>query len=47
MISKKLISENGFNEDHPKSFFLRLKKAKKLILVKNCNVKSTNLNPSE
>jgi len=26
MISKKLISENGFNEDHPKSFFLRLKK---------------------
>jgi len=28
MISKKLISENGFNEDHPKSFFLRLKKHK-------------------
>jgi len=26
MISKKLISENGFDEDHPKSFFLRLKK---------------------
>ena len=26
MISKKLISENGLNEDHPKSFFLRLKK---------------------
>jgi len=26
MISKKLISKNGFNEDHPKSFFLRLKK---------------------